>query len=67
MTRDVRAYLDDIGDIHAIEEYTQGLTRAQFLSARLVQDAAIRRIEVIGEAARNVPQDARELRPEIRG
>ena len=40
--------------INRIAEYTAGMDEDSFLKNRLVQDAAIRNIEVIGEAARNI-------------
>ncbi|WP_233236838.1 DUF86 domain-containing protein [Bordetella sp. LUAb4] len=40
--------------ISRIERYTQRLDRADFLQDELVQDAVIRNIEIIGEAARNI-------------
>ena len=40
--------------IERIAEYTAGMDEDSFLQNRLVQDAAIRNIEIIGEAARNI-------------
>ncbi|OZB70456.1 DUF86 domain-containing protein [Thiomonas sp. 13-64-67] len=40
--------------IERIAEYTAGMDEDGFLRNKLVQDAAIRNIEVIGEAARNI-------------
>lgn len=34
-------------------EYTQGMSEAEFLANRLVQDAVLRNLEVLGEAANN--------------
>jgi uncharacterized protein with HEPN domain len=48
-----------------IAEYTAGLDREDFLSRRLVYDATLRNLELLGEAARNVPEQARALAPEI--
>lgn len=42
--------------IHRIEAYLQGLDRAGFDSDTRTQDAVIRNLEVVGEAARNVQQ-----------
>jgi uncharacterized protein with HEPN domain len=39
--------------IGRIERYTRNLSRDEFYSNELVQDAVIRNIEVIGEASRN--------------
>ncbi|WXG47560.1 MAG: DUF86 domain-containing protein [Candidatus Atabeyarchaeum deiterrae] len=48
-----------------IEEYVGRTTREQFMSSRLTQDAVIRRIEIIGEAAKNVPEDVKKSYPSI--
>ncbi|SCC92127.1 conserved hypothetical protein [Thiomonas sp. X19] len=40
--------------IEPIAEYTAGMDEDGFLHNTLVQDAAIRNIEIIGEAARNI-------------
>ena len=40
--------------IHRVADYTAGLDEAGFLADAMVQDAVIRNIEVMGEAARNV-------------
>lgn len=40
--------------VERIERYTQGLDQRAFLLDRLVQDAVIRNLEVIGEASRNI-------------
>jgi len=42
--------------IHRIDTYMSGLDRAAFESDTRTQDAVIRNLEVIGEAARNVQQ-----------
>jgi uncharacterized protein with HEPN domain len=58
VSRDPGLYLDDIVEaIDVIADYTAGLTREQFFASRLVQDAVIRRIEIIGEGARQLPAE----------
>jgi uncharacterized protein with HEPN domain len=48
-------YLDHMLEaIGRIERYTLGMTSDAFTANSLVQDAAIRNLEIIGEAARNV-------------
>ena len=64
--RDYRAYLKDILEaIERIEEYTEGLDFDDFLENRLVQDAVVRRLEIIGEAVKNIPEEIRNKKPEI--
>jgi uncharacterized protein with HEPN domain len=56
--RDIRLFLEDILEgISRIDEYTAGKTQKEFLRDHLVQDAVIRRLEIIGEAAKNIPED----------
>jgi uncharacterized protein with HEPN domain len=60
MRRDYNIYLNDILDaIKRIEEYTAGLSLADFKSSGLKQDAVIRNLIVIGEAAKSLPESAR--------
>ena len=66
MRRDYRLYLDDILDaIHQIRSYVQGQDEAAFASDRKTQDAVIRNLEIIGEAAGNLPADAKEMAREV--
>lgn len=54
MSRDDRDLLDDVLErIHLTAEFTQG-DRDTFMQSRLIQEAVIRNLEVIGEAARGV-------------
>ena len=58
MTRDLRLYLQDILEsISAIEEYTRKLSEKEFLSKQQVQDAVLRRFEIIGEAVKKVDEN----------
>lgn len=64
--RDIRLYLNDIEEsISAIEDYTRTLTENQFCSNRQVQDAVIRRLEIIGEAVKNIGENFRSKYPSI--
>lgn len=51
--------------IDLILEYTKGATREGFHASRQLQDAVIRRIEIIGEAAKNIPPGLKEEHPDI--
>ncbi len=64
--RNIGLYLRDIADsISAIEEYTNAIMEEGFYSNRLVQDAVVRRLEIIGEAAKNIDDDFKSKYPEI--
>lgn len=58
MSKDQLRVPDYLEHIHAaigrIQRYTDGMTESAFLESEQVQDAVLRNIEIIGEAARNV-------------
>lgn len=60
MKKNVSVYLNDILEsIEAIEEYTQDIQEKDFHSNPQLQDAVIRRLEIIGEAVKNIGEDFR--------
>jgi len=66
MKKDDRVYLSHIlQSICLIEKYTEDLTEEEFLSNNLVQDGAIRQIEIIGEATKNLSNSLRENYPQV--
>ena len=61
MTRDPRVYLAHILECaNRIEQYL-GQDREAFLGNTMVQDAVIRNFEVIGEAAKRIPEQFRTM------
>jgi uncharacterized protein with HEPN domain len=66
MKRNIKLYLQDIWESTlAIEEYTQNLAEEEFYSNRQAQDAIVRRLEIIGEAVKNIDDDFRNKYPQI--
>jgi len=66
MKRDMKVYIEDILEsIEKIEEYTKGITKEDFLQNSQIQDAVLRRLEIIGEAVKNIPLEFRNKYPEI--
>ena len=66
MTRDPALYLGLILEsIDFIESYVADLNHDAFLIDQQVQDAVLRRIEIIGEAVKNLPDDLREANPQV--
>ena len=63
--RDERLYFVDIRDaIDRILTYTAG-GREAFFADPMIQDAVVRNIEIIGEAARTITETTRGAHPEI--
>jgi uncharacterized protein with HEPN domain len=59
-------FLDDILlAIAKIDDYTAKLTEAEFKQKDIVIDAVLRNLEVIGEAAKNIPETLRQQHPHI--
>ena len=59
-------YVRDMLDCCArIEDYTAGLGRAELVDARVIYDATLWNITVLGEAANNVPDAVQQAHPEI--
>jgi uncharacterized protein with HEPN domain len=66
MMRDMRVYVQDMMEsIEVIGEYIQSLTEEEFYRNRQVQDAVLRRLEIIGEAVKNIDEDFRNRYAEI--
>jgi uncharacterized protein with HEPN domain len=66
MKRDVRVYLADIREaILKIEDYTKGCSEESFCNNTQLQDAVLRRLEVMGEAVKHIPKKIRNEHPEI--
>lgn len=66
MIKDPRIFLEHIlKSIEWIEKDIEGLTEEQFEQNVPIQDAVVRRFEIIGEAARNLPEKYKEDHPEV--
>ena len=63
---DPNIFLDHIlQSIELIEDYTNDITKEDFLTSDFVQDAVIRRIKIIAEAVKNLSDDFKAKYPEI--
>lgn len=64
--RDVLLYLQDILEaIDKVRRYTAGMSFEEFKSNEMAIDAVTRNLEVIGEAAKRIPEETRSQYPEI--
>ncbi len=66
MKKDITIYLNDILEaINLIESSTKKISGKEFNHNRDIQDATIRRVEIIGEAVKQIPSDFRKKYPSI--
>ena len=66
MKRDLRLFVNDIlENINLIENSVEKLSLDQFKSNRLLIDATLRRLEIIGEAVKNLPDSFKNKSPKI--
>ena len=64
--RQWRFYVQDMIDFcERVLSYTEGMDQSAFVTDRLTYDAALRNLELIGEAASHVPDALREAHPGI--
>ena len=66
MKKDPLIFIDYILEcIELIEKYIKGKNKQDFLNSQLLQDGIIRRIEIIGEAVKNLPEEFKKLHESI--
>ncbi len=65
MSHDREYLLDVLEAARLAITYVSGKTREEFLTDRQCQDAVIRRLDVVGEAARRISQEIRAALPHI--
>ncbi len=66
MSKEVSVYLEDILEcIQKIKEYTHDATMDNFEEDSEKQDAVVRRLEIIGEAVKNIPDESKNRYTEI--
>ena len=68
MKRDIRLFLEDmIEQIKLIENSIKKKDKNRLLTNRILRDATVRRLEIIGEAAKNIPGSIGKKYPEVDG
>ncbi len=64
--RTPKLYLNDMLDaLRRIEQYTRGVSFDQFRADSKTMDAVVRNLEVLGEAARQIPRDFAAEHPKV--
>ena len=66
MWRDDAYLLDMLLAAHKVIQFTKGMDRVQFERDDLTQNATMRQVQIIGEAARKISLEYQEEHPEIR-
>lgn len=60
------AFIEDIKEaIKRINAYISGMDYKEFLKDKKTQDAVVRNLEIIGEAAKNISQESKQKYPEM--
>jgi uncharacterized protein with HEPN domain len=66
MSRSDNVYLQDIVEsVEIILSYIENKTEVDFVNDQMLQDAVIRRFEIIGEAATKISEDIKDKNPGI--
>ena len=66
MSRNVALYIKDIlENMRDAEEFVQGMSYAQFAADKRTFNAVVRSLEVVGEAAKNIPEEIRMKYPGV--
>ncbi|MBI5753651.1 DUF86 domain-containing protein [Candidatus Peregrinibacteria bacterium] len=66
MKKEPKVFLEHINNsINHIEKYIASFSYEQFSKNSQLQDAVVRRLEIIGEATKNLPEEFRKKYPEI--
>jgi len=66
MKRDPSLYLKDILDcIEKVEEFIGDMSYEDFVKDDKTSSAVVRKLEIIGEATKQIPKTVRDLHPEL--
>ena len=66
MNRDYRLFIKDIVDaIESIEKFVVGMDFEEFKNDDKTVSAVVRKLEIIGEATKNIPDEIKEKYPKL--
>jgi uncharacterized protein with HEPN domain len=64
--RDYLFFLEDmLESMHRIIDYTEDISFKEFQDSNLILDAVVRNLEIIGEAANNIPESIKKKYPKL--
>jgi len=66
VSKDVKVFIERILEsIFLVETYTAQISKEDFFKSRQIQDAVMRRLEIIGEATKHIPIKFRQEHPDV--
>ena len=66
MSKDILVWIEDMRtSVELIGEYISDIDFEYFAESTQLQDAVVRRLEILGEAAKRIPDHFRQKHPEI--
>lgn len=66
MSRNWRLYLDDMIECcHDAQMFSVGLSYEVFIDVKIVVNATLRSLEILGEAAKHIPPEVRSQLPDV--
>jgi len=66
MSREWLSFLDDILEsCLRVRSYTAGMDQEALVNNNMAYDAVLRNLEIIGEAAKQIPKDVRQQMPQL--
>ena len=66
MLKQPDVYLNDMtGALEKISRYTSKMSYESFIKDELIQDATIRNLEILGEAAKKIPEEIKLAYPKV--
>lgn len=66
MKRDYKLFIEDISTcVKQIEEYLNGVSEENFYKNDSLQSAVMMKLQIIGEASRNIPNSVKAVNPSM--
>ena len=62
---DIESLADILEALHRIDQYVKSIDSQKFMKDLKTQDAVVRNLEIVGEAAKNISKSLREKYPHV--